>query len=294
MPRNRNNYPTFVIVSTDLKEEDANCDKTSQSPPAAKNKSRKTCALPPPSPKPSAAGTPSPTRKRRSKEEIELDKQKTQEKKEAKERVKAAKAQEKEEKKLEQQRRREAAQHLKTLRPENCLKCLTVCIDSAVKVLDKGGDGAGGNSFLSPLLDNSLSEDSFEESLASDLGMDQLEMEEVLVHLQLYKNVSLVFLDGWQSVITKLWRAIRAAVLCGTGHGPAVPEWRRMAQDWSRCGLYSYKQLNRVSSIVAATVTAAYQSPQLLLQAYQKLESEEERKGLLAGLLIKTGAKIHS
>ncbi|XP_020779852.2 probable crossover junction endonuclease EME2 isoform X2 [Boleophthalmus pectinirostris] len=381
-----------VTVSTDLTEEDANPDKTPPSP-AAKNESRKTCALPPP-PKPSAGpGTPSPTRKRRSKEEIELDRQKGQERKKARERAKAAKVQEKEEKKQEQQRRREAAQHLKTLRPENCLKCLTVCIDQAllqqegsdillgtlssfewkflieiqqlrysitwtrqlpddgdkiveeeqvllvigwsdflhlvpaVKMLDEVGDGTARNSYLSPLLEflnqdvkkvvtilvtdspleyiSSVSEDSFEETLASDLGMDQLEIEEVLVYLQLYKNVSLAFLDGWQGV-TKQVVAVTKALskrpykllterselpFCVDGSWASGTRVERDGSGLEQVWTLQLQQLNRVSPVVAATITAAYQSPRLLLQAYQKLESEEERKSLLAGLLIKTGGK---
>lgn len=73
--------------------------------------------------------TPSPARKRRSKEEIEADRQTARERKEARERQRAARAQEKEERRQEQRRRREAADNLKSLRPENYLKSLTVCID---------------------------------------------------------------------------------------------------------------------------------------------------------------------
>lgn len=82
-----------------------------------------------PLPRPEGSGTPSPARKRRTKEEIEADREKARERKEERERQRAARAQEKEERRQEQQRRREAAENLKSLRPENCLKCLTVCID---------------------------------------------------------------------------------------------------------------------------------------------------------------------
>lgn len=71
--------------------------------------------------------TPSPAKRRRTKAEVEADRQ---ERKEAAERRRAARAREKEEKKKEQQRRRAAAETLKSLRPENCLRCLTVCIHS--------------------------------------------------------------------------------------------------------------------------------------------------------------------
>lgn len=71
--------------------------------------------------------TPSPAKRRRTKAEVEADRQ---ERKEAAERRRVARAREKEEKKKEQQRRRAAAETLKSLRPENCLRCLTVCIHS--------------------------------------------------------------------------------------------------------------------------------------------------------------------
>lgn len=79
-------------------------------------------------PRPGGSGTPSPAKKRRSKEEIEADRRKTKERKEARERQRAVRAREKEERRQEQQRRREAAQNVKSLRPENCLKSLTVNI----------------------------------------------------------------------------------------------------------------------------------------------------------------------
>lgn len=69
--------------------------------------------------------TPSPAKRRRTKAEVEADRQ---ERREATERRRAARAREKEEKKQEQQRRKAAAETLKSLRPENCLRCLTVGI----------------------------------------------------------------------------------------------------------------------------------------------------------------------
>ncbi|CAL9699004.1 unnamed protein product [Knipowitschia caucasica] len=380
---------------------DTHCDNTAPSPPAAKPKPTQTLPLPPqpsssssPSPSAAAAGSPSPTRKRRSKEEIELDKQRAQERKELRERAKAAKALEKEEKEAEQQQRRDAAQHLKALRPENILKCLTVCIDPALlqqegsdillgrltslnwtfqlesqqlthsitwtrtlpedgdkvveeeqvllvigwsdfldllsavkKLLESGGEGAHGKSFFSPLQEflnreakkvvtilvtdspleytSSVSDDSYEDTLASELGMDQLQIEEVLVHLQLYKNVSVVFVEGWQAVtdqVSALTKALSKRPYKLLTERSELPfcvdgSWAsgaRVQRDGSGLGQVwplQLQQLNRVSAVVAATVAAEYQSPQLLLQAYQKLESEVERKALLAGLLIKTEGK---
>ncbi|KAF7709052.1 hypothetical protein HF521_018109 [Silurus meridionalis] len=61
---------------------------------------------------------------------------------------------------------------------------------------------------------------------------------------------------------------------------------RGLAQVWTR----QIQQLNRVSVSMATAVTTAY-PPQLLLQAYEKAESGEERCGLLADLRVKGGAK---
>ncbi|KAG7227777.1 hypothetical protein INR49_013571 [Caranx melampygus] len=112
-----------------LKEDLSPHHKRKTSSPT-KSDSSQTSSLPPP--RPEGSGTPSPARKRRTKEEIEADREKARERKEERERQRAARAQEKEERRREQQRRREAAENLKSLRPENCLKCLTVCIDPAL------------------------------------------------------------------------------------------------------------------------------------------------------------------
>lgn len=85
-------------------------------------------------PRPQGSGT-SPTRKRRTKEEVDADRRRAKERKEGKEKLRAARAKEKEERRLEQQRRREAAENLKSLRPENCLRCLTVGIDPGNQAL---------------------------------------------------------------------------------------------------------------------------------------------------------------
>lgn len=385
-----------VTVSTGGKEEDAVSDHEDHTPPSphsSRSGGRNTCSLSPlPKPAPSP-GTPSPTRKRRTKEEIELDKQRVKERKEARERARAAKALEKEEKKLEQHRRREAAQQLKALRPENCLKYLTVCMDPVLmqengsdilletlsslewtflieaqkltrsitwtrqlpqdeeaveeeqvlmmvgwsdfldlvpalrKVMDDEGEGPGGGSFLSRLLEflnrdaqkvvtvlvtdsplgftSSFNEDPDEETLASSLGMTQVEIEEVLVHLQLCKNVSVVFVDDWQAVTNQVIAVTKALSkrpykllteradlpFCVDGSWASGARVERDGSGLQQVWTLQIQQLNRVSPAVAATVTEAYPSPQLLLQKYQRLESEQEKKALLAGLLIKTGGK---
>ncbi|XP_074520059.1 essential meiotic structure-specific endonuclease subunit 2 isoform X2 [Halichoeres trimaculatus] len=344
-------------------------------------------------------GTTSPARKRRSKEEIEADRERTRERREERERQRTARAREKEERSREQQRRREAAENLKSLRPENCLRCLTVCIDPALlqqngsdvlldalvslewrfsvesqqqqlpysitwtRDLPQGVDGGnmveeeqivlvldltqfmdvvisvkamldseeedtGTGSVLSPLLEclnrdaekvvtllvidseTHYRKDAYDayllnETLQSKLGMENVDMEEVLVYLQLCKNISVVFLDGWQEVTDHVCAVTKALSkrpfkllteraelpFCVDGSWASGVRVERdgsgLGQVWSK----QIQQLNRVSPAVASAVTAAYPSPQLLLQAYQRLSSEEERKALLAGLCVTSGGK---
>lgn len=119
----------LVAASDEIKKDQSSGDKCTSAALQQSNKraSSQTCSLSPP--RPDGSSTPSPARKRRTKEEIEANRVKAKDRKEARDRQRAAKAQEKEEKRQEQQRRREAAENLKSIRPENCIKCLTVCID---------------------------------------------------------------------------------------------------------------------------------------------------------------------
>ncbi|XP_036936766.1 probable crossover junction endonuclease EME2 [Acanthopagrus latus] len=387
----------IATVSTVLTEDLSSEDKCRTAPSSAtKRESGQTPALSPP--RPAGRGTPSPARKRRTKEEIEADRQTARERKEERERQRAARAREKEERRGEQQRRREAAENLKSLRPENCLKSLTVCIDPALLQQDgsdilldtlaaldwrlsiqsqqlprsitwtrdlpqHGDDGKssveeeqvvlvldltdlmdlvvsvkkmlhseeeerGVGSFLSPLLEclnrdakkvvTLLVTDSqpdyrtdargvhlLDETLGSKLGMEHLDIKEVLVHLQLCKNISLVLLNGWQEVTDHVCAVTKALSkrpfkllteraelpFCVDGSWASGARVERdgsgLIQVWSR----QIQQLNRVSPAVASAVTAAYPSPQLLLQAYQSLGSEEERKVLLSSLVVKSGGK---
>ncbi|KAK9952962.1 hypothetical protein ABG768_016988 [Culter alburnus] len=137
------------------------------------------------------------------------------------------------------------------------------------------------------------------------LNQHHLDTEELLVHLQLYWNVAVHFLFGWQEVtdhvvaLTKALSKRPYKALCGDpdlgfcmdgswsagvrvdrdGHG--------LAQVWTR----QIQQLNRVSTAMAKAVTSAYPSPSLLLKAYEELPSEEERRRLLADLTVVGGAK---
>ncbi|XP_054621774.1 probable crossover junction endonuclease EME2 isoform X2 [Dunckerocampus dactyliophorus] len=323
---------------------------------------------------------PSPKTKRRSQEEMDADKEKARERKEARERRRAAKELEKEEKRKQQQKRKEAAEHLNSLKPENCLKCLTVCIDPALlqqegsdillgtlsscewrysieqqqlpnsitwtRDLPQGEDGGatveedqvvqvlGATEFLDMVItvkktidsegeDSALSRNAVKvvtllvtesqpdyrrcghETIQSKYGVENLDVDEVLVYLQLYKNMSVVFLDGWQEVtdhicmVTKSLSKRPLKLLTDKAELPFCVDgsWASgvrvekdgsgLKQVWSK----QIQQLNRVSPAVASCVTAAHKSPQLLLQAYQASGSEEDKKRLLADLVVKSEGK---
>ncbi|XP_036436443.1 crossover junction endonuclease EME1 isoform X2 [Colossoma macropomum] len=139
----------------------------------------------------------------------------------------------------------------------------------------------------------------------SQLGLQDIDIEELLVYLQLFKNVSVHFLFGWQEVtdyacaVTKALSKRPFKALCdstdlgfcldGSWSGGVRVDGsgRGLAQVWTR----QIQQLNRVSAAMATAVTSAYPSPSLLLQAYKEAESEEEQRKLLADLTVRGGAK---
>ncbi|XP_016424390.1 essential meiotic structure-specific endonuclease subunit 2 [Sinocyclocheilus rhinocerous] len=144
-----------------------------------------------------------------------------------------------------------------------------------------------------------------EDDFGFHLNQHHLDTEGLLVHLQLYWNVSVNFLFGWQEVtdhvvaVTKALSKRPYKALCGDpdlgfcmdgswSAGVRVDrDGRGLAQVWTR----QIQQLNRVSPALAKAVTSVYPSPSLLLQAYEELPSEEERRRLLADLAVVGGAK---
>lgn len=344
-----------------------------------------------------APSTPSPgKRRRRTKEEIDADKLNLEQKKKVREKLRNEKAQEKEKKRQEQQRRKQDAERLKCYRPENCLKCLTVCVDSAL-LQDERSDILLGSLFSlewkttieeqqllhsitwtrdlpqgedkpSPVLEeqvlmvltlndfldmvvsikhaeqkgteevavNSLFKQLSEylnrngekvvtlavmgpnpnswtlcsrrhedQMLRPQMGEEGSDIEEALVFLQLYRNTSVIFLESWQGLTDHVCTITKALSkrpfkqlteqdnlpFCLDGSWASGVRVERdgtgLSHVWSR----QIQQLNRVSPAVAAGVSSAFPSPQLLLQAYKDLDSEVERKGLLADLLAKSGER---
>ncbi|XP_054914020.1 probable crossover junction endonuclease EME2 isoform X2 [Poeciliopsis prolifica] len=335
-----------------------------------------------------AGGSPSPARKRRSREEMEAARLSAKKRKEERERQRAARAREKEERKREQQRRREAAE---SLRPENRIKSLTVCIEPAllqhagsdilldrlamlewrftfesqrlsrsitwtrdlpqvedgrarveqedqvvlVFTLDEfvdvvisvkemvDGDGQETGTVLSPLLEclnrnkvvtmlvtdfeshHWMKEYFPEQMLRTKLGMKDQDVEEVLVYLQLYQNISVVFLESWQDITAHVCAVTKALSkrpfnlltertelpFCVDGSWAGGARVGRDGSGLRDVWVRQIQQLNRVSPAVAAAVAQAFPSPRILLQAYQNSGSEAEKKRVLAGLWVKTEGK---
>uniref|UniRef100_A0A3P9Q184 ERCC4 domain-containing protein n=1 Tax=Poecilia reticulata TaxID=8081 RepID=A0A3P9Q184_POERE len=271
-----------------------------------------------------SGGSPSPARKRRSREEIEEARLKAKERKEERERQRAARAREKEERRREQQRRREAAETLKSLRPENCIKSLTVCVEPALLQHD------GSDILLDTLamLEWRFSVESQRLSRSITWTRDlpqvgrsrltQKDVEEVcllfedssfselvLVYLQLYKNISVVFVESWQDITDHVCAVTKALSkrpfklmtertelpFCVDGSWAGGARVGRDGSGLRDVWVRQIQQLNRVSPAVAAAVAEAFPSPRLLLQAYQNSGSEAEKKSMLAGLSVKTEGK---
>uniref|UniRef100_A0A663FGD1 Essential meiotic structure-specific endonuclease subunit 2 n=1 Tax=Aquila chrysaetos chrysaetos TaxID=223781 RepID=A0A663FGD1_AQUCH len=124
-----------------------------------------------------------------------------------------------------------------------------------------------------------------------ELCMTQEEILEVLVVLQLWGNIEVLFLDTWQEFgqhVSALTKAIakrpykrqlqsKELPFCTAGDGTGL--W----QVWKR----QIQQFNRVSPATAAAIAEAYPSPSLLLQAYEECSTEDEKRLLLSDIPVK-------
>ncbi|KAG7492075.1 hypothetical protein MATL_G00010580 [Megalops atlanticus] len=144
-----------------------------------------------------------------------------------------------------------------------------------------------------------------DQTLRSQMGVEYIDIEEALVFLQLCKNTSVIFLEGWQHLIDHVCAVTKALSkrpfkqmtekdylpFCLEGSWASGVRVEKdgtgLGQVWSR----QIQQLNRVSPAVAAGITSAFPSPQLLLQAYRDLGSDDKRKRLMADLVVKSGEK---
>ncbi|KAM5152558.1 putative crossover junction endonuclease EME2 [Mantella aurantiaca] len=129
-------------------------------------------------------------------------------------------------------------------------------------------------------------------------------IDEALVFLQLYHETEVLFLDTWRELgqhvcaVTKSiaqrpfrlhWEAQSYSFCTSAG------TWRGWGPKGSLTGLplawrRQIQQLNRVSPAMAAAITEAYPSPQLLMQAYVACNTDKERLSLLSNLRMPRSA----
>ncbi|XP_073492766.1 probable crossover junction endonuclease EME2 [Aquarana catesbeiana] len=125
-------------------------------------------------------------------------------------------------------------------------------------------------------------------------------IDEALVFLQLYHETEVLFLDTWRELgqhvcaVTKsiaqrpsrfYWEAQSFSFCTSAG------TWRGWGPKGSLAGLplawrRQIQQFNRVSPRMAAAITEAYPSPQLLMQAYGACNTDKERLSLLSNLRV--------
>ncbi|NXT22602.1 EME1 endonuclease, partial [Syrrhaptes paradoxus] len=124
-----------------------------------------------------------------------------------------------------------------------------------------------------------------------------------LVDLQLSKEVQVSFFESWEELgefATMFTKAVAEAPfkrerentgfsfylekesyggvkVCHSGKG-LLEVWKRQMQ-----------QFNRVSPEMAEAIVSAYPSPQILIQAYNRCSSDQERENMLADIPVHRG-----
>ncbi|XP_017895550.1 PREDICTED: probable crossover junction endonuclease EME2 isoform X8 [Capra hircus] len=131
------------------------------------------------------------------------------------------------------------------------------------------------------------------------------EVEEALVHLQLWANVDVLLVASWQELSQhvcaftkalaqrpfKQARESGAFPFCTSGRWTAGERVARDGMGLRGAWWRQVRQFNRVSPAVADAVVSAFPSPRLLQQAYEACGTEQERLALLADLPVKTGKR---
>ncbi|KFW83491.1 Crossover junction endonuclease EME1, partial [Manacus vitellinus] len=140
----------------------------------------------------------------------------------------------------------------------------------------------------------------------SGLELTRMDMEEALVDLQLCTQVQVSFFDSCEELgeyATMFTKAVAEAPFkreredtgfsfylekrwCG---GVKVDHsGKGLLKVWNR----QIQQFNRVSPAMAEAIVSAYPSPQLLIQAYGKCSSDQERENMLANIPVHRGEGV--
>ncbi|POI33002.1 hypothetical protein CIB84_003246 [Bambusicola thoracicus] len=134
----------------------------------------------------------------------------------------------------------------------------------------------------------------------------RVDVEDALVDLQLCTRVQVSFFESWEELgefATMFTKAVAEAPFKreqqNTGFSFYLEnKWcRGVKVDHSGKGLFEVwkrqiQQFNRVSGEMAEAVVSAYPSPQLLLQAYSRCSSEQERENMLANIPVRRGTGV--
>uniref|UniRef100_A0A8C6MPE5 Structure-specific endonuclease subunit EME1 n=1 Tax=Mus spicilegus TaxID=10103 RepID=A0A8C6MPE5_MUSSI len=141
---------------------------------------------------------------------------------------------------------------------------------------------------------------------STGLMVSRADMEKALVDLQLYTEAQAWMVQSWKELadftcaFTKAvaeapFKKLRDQVTFSfflekdwAGGMKVDQSGRGLALVWRR----QIQQLNRVSSEMASAIVDAYPSPQLLVQAYQRCFSEQERQNLLADIQVRRGEGV--
>ncbi|XP_072208242.1 crossover junction endonuclease EME1 [Excalfactoria chinensis] len=138
------------------------------------------------------------------------------------------------------------------------------------------------------------------------LEITRLDVEDALVDLQLCTRVQVTFFESWEELgefATMFTKAVAEAPFKreqqNTGFSFYLEnKWcRGVKVDHSGKGLLEVwkrqiQQFNRVSEEMAEAVVSAYPSPQLLVQAYSRCSSEQERENMLANIPVRRGTGV--
>uniref|UniRef100_A0A8C5X4T9 Essential meiotic structure-specific endonuclease 1 n=1 Tax=Malurus cyaneus samueli TaxID=2593467 RepID=A0A8C5X4T9_9PASS len=140
----------------------------------------------------------------------------------------------------------------------------------------------------------------------SGLDLTRTDVEEALVDLQLSTQVQISIFESNEELgeyATMFTKAVAEAPYkrerentgfsfylekgcCG---GVKVdPSGKGLLKVWKR----QIQQFNRVSSEMAEAIVSAYPSPQLLIQAYERCSSDQERENMLANIPVHRGEGV--
>ncbi|MXQ93226.1 hypothetical protein E5288_WYG003537 [Bos mutus] len=134
----------------------------------------------------------------------------------------------------------------------------------------------------------------------------RVDVEEALVDLQLHTEAQARIVQSWKELADLACAFTKAVAeapfkklrdqtsfsFClesdWAGGAKVDRSGRGLALVWRR----QIQQLNRVSLEMASAIVDAYPSPQLLIQAYKRCLSEQERQNLLADLQVRRGEGV--